>query len=262
MHVRPPPLSTAETALLLAVLAAAALAMFGPAVALPLAPHDFAERRHLAGVPHALDVLSNLGFAAFGIRGLAVLRGTRTGLPAATRRLAGLFFLGLLLTAAGSAGYHWSPDDMGLALDRLGMGVAFAGVLGLAAAGRVSERAGWALAGAVLLAAPIAIAAALAIGQIRPWAVLQGGGMLLVAALALRRPRPGGPAVRLGLLIGLYALAKLCELADHAIFEATSGVVSGHSLKHLVASGAAWPVLAVLRQPVASLRSPALRHDH
>ena len=36
-------------------------------------------------------------------------------------------------------------------------------------------------------------------------------------------------------LIG-YAVAKVFEFADHAIFEATSGAVSGHTLKHLLAA--------------------------
>jgi mono/diheme cytochrome c family protein len=39
-------------------------------------------------------------------------------------------------------------------------------------------------------------------------------------------------------------LAKLFEGADHAVFEATGQWVSGHSLKHLLAAGAALPVLA------------------
>ena len=46
----------------------------------------------------------------------------------------GVFCAGLVLTALCSAIYHWEPDNAGLGLDRLGMAVAFAGLLGLAAA--------------------------------------------------------------------------------------------------------------------------------
>jgi len=57
-------------------------------------------------------------------------------------RTSGLvFFVGFVLTAIGSAWYHLDPDDRGLAWDRMGMVVAFAGVLGLVAAHRVSVRA-------------------------------------------------------------------------------------------------------------------------
>jgi len=81
-----------------------------------------------------------------------------------------------------------------------------------------------------------------------PWVVVQFGGMALMAWLALHKPRAGALGVRLGVLIGLYALAKLLELGDEAVFHATGEVVSGHSLKHLVAGLAAWPVLRAVRQ--------------
>ena len=83
-----------------------------------------------------------------------------------------------------------------------------------------------------------------------PWALLQGGGMLLIALLtvcpATRKPIAGGWGIPLGAVIALYALAKVFELADHAVFDLTQNVVSGHSLKHIVAALAAWPVIQVM----------------
>jgi hypothetical protein len=110
------PLNPAETGLLVALLLAIATACFGPSVSQFEHYHAFADQRHLLGLPCALDVLSNLPFA--------------------------LFFAGLVLTALCSAWYHLRPDDAGLAIDRLGMVSAFAGLLGLAAADRISARAG------------------------------------------------------------------------------------------------------------------------
>jgi hypothetical protein len=37
--------------------------------------------------------------------------------------------------------------------------------------------------------------------------------------------------------LGCYALAKAAELADARVFALTSGVVSGHTLKHLLSAG-------------------------
>jgi hypothetical protein len=50
------------------------------------------------------------------------------------------------------------------------------------------------------------------------------------------------------LLYGLicYALAKIAELADSDIYSMTSGYVSGHSLKHLLAAGAPLSVYVML----------------
>jgi divalent metal cation (Fe/Co/Zn/Cd) transporter len=58
---------------------------------------------------------------------------------------------------------------------------------------------------------------------------------------------PGALAVRWGVVVGLYVLAKGLELADHAVFDLSGQLVAGHSLKHLVAACAAWPVIGALQ---------------
>lgn len=159
-----------------------------------------------------------------------------------------VFFAGLVLTALGSAWYHWSPDPAGLVWDRLGMGVAFAGALALAVAERASPRAA-VLALSVVL--PMALTSAvlpLAPGSVLPWAVVQFGGMALFVWLALQPATSSALGVRLGLLIALYALAKLLEIGDEAVFHGTGGLVSGHSLKHVAAALTAWPVVQAMRQ--------------
>src|SRR6185369_8274377 len=125
-----------EAMLLLTCLSLLALALFGPALAQPAHYHEFADQRVLWGVPFAMDVLSNLPFALAGAVGAWCLWSLPSGaLSNVQRAMAALFFIGLLLTAAASSWYHWHPDDAGLAVDRCGMAVAFAGLLGLAAAG-------------------------------------------------------------------------------------------------------------------------------
>ena len=161
--------------------------------------------------------------------------------PAQTR---GAVFTGLLLTAALSGVYHWRPDDSGLAMDRLGMVVAFAGLLGLAAADRATPRAGVWLAAAVLLLGPLSVWTWFVTGNVLPWVAVQFGGMLLVLALACLKPLPDALAIRWGMVIMIYAAAKGFEMADEAVYVATSQLISGHSLKHVVASFAAWPVVA------------------
>ncbi|MBW8464912.1 MAG: hypothetical protein K0M68_19980, partial [Acidovorax sp.] len=136
------PLNRAETGLLLGAAALFALAVWGPVLPASEHQHAFADQRAWLGIPCALDVLSNLPFALAGVWGLVVLR-RAVGLDGASRWLSGLFFAGLLCTAAGSMLYHGQPHDAGLLWDRLGMVLPFAGLLGLAATGRVSARAGW-----------------------------------------------------------------------------------------------------------------------
>lgn len=250
-------LSRAEAGLLLGVAALLALALFGPMLPASAHQHTLADQRALWGIPCALDVLSNLPFAIAGLWGLVTLRRVAPGmLDAPSRALASLFFAGLVCTAAGSALYHWQPQDAGLLWDRLGMVLPFAGLLGLAGASRVSARAGAAAAGTVLLAGPLAVLWWSHSGNLLPWAVVQLGGMLVVLALACLPRRDGALALHLGAVMALYALAKLFEAADHAVFEATGQAVSGHSLKHVLAAAAAWPVLAAL----AALRHSGAKH--
>ena len=238
----------AELALLLAVAALAALAALLPATGLPAGYHDFADQRTLLGLPHALDVLSNLPFAAMGAWGLWWLRRVPLDrLGTAQRGLAGLLFIGLIATAFCSSGYHLDPHDAGLCIDRVGMSLAFAGLLGLAAADRISARAGVALAALVAVAAPATALVAWLGGNMTPWAVLQGGGLVLLAALALRRPQPRALGFSIIGVIAFYAVAKALELADAPVFALTQQLISGHSAKHLVAALAGWPVVRALQ---------------
>lgn len=240
---------------LLAVLALLLLAaLLGPAVAQPADYHHFADDRVLWNVPFAMDVLSNLPFALWGAVGLClawpVAQG-RAGLPVvdvAQGRMVLLFFAGLVVTAACSSWYHLNPDDAGLAVDRCGMVVAFAGMLGLAGGGCISARAGGGLAAAVLLLGPLSVLAWMQTGSVTPWLVLQFGGMALVLWFARLRSLDGALRVRWTLVIMIYAAAKLLEMTDHGIFEIAGHAVSGHTLKHLAASCAAWPLVSALLQ--------------
>ncbi|MCL2714132.1 MAG: hypothetical protein FWD68_05980, partial [Alphaproteobacteria bacterium] len=154
------------------------------------------------------------------------------------------FFAGMIATCAGSSVYHLSPEGQpGLALDRAGMAVAFAGFLGMAASTRISPRAGRSL---TLAMAPAALlAAVIATSNLTPWTMVQFGGILLAAALALTPPLPGA-RIPLAAVLAFYLLAKLFELSDAQIFAATGHIVSGHTIKHLAAAAAAWPVIRAM----------------
>ena len=133
------------------ILAAIALAVLALPFALPHVAqsqtyHHFADTRTLFGVANALDTLSNFAFIIAGVAGIVLVWLQR--LPPPTTALGAmslLTFAGLVATGIGSAWYHGQvpPNDAGLAIDRYGMVVSFAGILGLAAAHKVSERAGW-----------------------------------------------------------------------------------------------------------------------
>lgn len=216
------------------------IATCGPTVPQAQLYHAFADQRALFGIPHAMDVLSNLPFLLLGLIGLGRLR---TAVDARWRGLQLLLSLGLLLTFLGSSVYHLAPADTDLVLDRLGMLVLFAAILGLATADRLGfVAAGWTLCG-VSMGGGAALWSWQASDNLLPWIVLQGGGMLLLMLLASCRPLRNGQGFRLGLCVAWYALAKLCELHDQELFHLSSGWLSGHSVKHLLSALAVLPLL-------------------
>ena len=247
-----------ELALFMACLVLLALGVWGPSVVQPDNYHAFADQRSLFGVPNMMDVLSNMGFAGFGVFGAWRIWRMPPGVPSpAQQNLVGLFFLGMVMTALFSGWYHLQPQDDGLAIDRYGMTIAFAGLLGLAAATRVSDRAGQWLALAVLGCGAWSIWTWSAAGNVLPWAVLQFGGMALVLGLSCSPARADALPVSWITVVLVYVAAKLLEHTDEQVYHLTHELVSGHTLKHIVASLAALPILAAMARVSRPLESSA-----
>ena len=236
-----------EFCLFASVALAIAIALWGPELTQFENYHAFADQRIWAGLPHAMDVLSNLPFAVAGVWGqYRVVEMSKDQGWDARNSLASVFFAGLVITAIVSSSYHLAPDDLGLAWDRCGMVVAFAGLMGMAVADRISPRSGIAIAALTLVTGPASVYVWATTGNLTAWAVSQGGGMLLVVVLSMLRPVSGAWRIPLFWVIACYAFAKSLELGDHVVFEATQWAVSGHSLKHIWAACAAIPVLCVM----------------
>jgi hypothetical protein len=232
-----------RTGLLLAVtLGGVLVAMVVPPIHQDLAYHDFADRRVVLGVPNGVNVLSNLGFLLAGA--WAWRRARRAVLPAWELTAALVFALGLVLTGLGSAWYHARPSNATLVWDRLPLSALFPIVFSVAIADRVSVAAGRTLLAPLGLAAVASVVWWHVTDDLRPYAVAQFLPMLLIPLMLLLFP--GRRPTRL-LLVGvaIYGAGKLAELADGAMF-ALGGIVSGHTLKHLLAALAATLIMTWL----------------
>ena len=208
-------------------LIAVAMLIHGP-IAQSVRYHEFADVSVWLGIGHAADVLSNLPFAIVGAWALL-------------RRRAGAawtaFDAALVLTAIGSAYYHASPDDARLVWDRLPIALACAALL---AAVR-SETRGTAELPMLAALCAVAIASVLwwrVTGDLRPYLLLQGAPLLLVPFWQWQGGAPRRARALFGIAIAGYVAAKACEVFDHEILAAAT-VVSGHTLKHLLAAEAA-----------------------
>jgi hypothetical protein len=207
--------------------------------------HAFIDARSYFGIPNCLDVISNIPFLLAGVWGLLLLR--HHTLANATHTAAQIFFFGLVLTFFGSSFYHWSPSDFGLMIDRIGMAVAFTGVISFASASRLGDSAAKLAMPVLMVVASLSAIAAYSLQNVLPWAVVQFGGMVMIAWLAAL-PQREGDHLNIWALIAWYTLAKILEAGDEAVFHLTLGHVSGHSLKHIAACLAAWPVISALKK--------------
>lgn len=226
------------------VVTAACVAVVATVLALPpihlvaLDRGAFADRRTLLGIPNALDVLSNAVFAWAGLIGFLRLR----SLEPALRPIGVVLQVALLGVTVGSGFYHLAPSPERLLFDRLPITVAFMAVLALALGDRVSPRLGrGTLAPLVAFGAGTALlwyfgwngGDAPGAGDLRPYALTQAVPMAALPILLLLFPGRLEER-RLLLALLLYGVAKGFEAFDHQIF-ALGGIVSGHTLKHLVA---------------------------
>ena len=208
-----------------------AMAAYGP-IAQPDNYHHFADQRSLFGVANGGEVLSNLGFLLVGAFGLLRWHGADARVPG--HAAYGVFFAALALTAAGSTWYHLLPDDARFVWDRLPIALACAALL--AAELERAVKARWLIALCVFGAASIGFWSLT--GDLRPYLLIQVAPLVLIPALHWQSRASMARRTAFIVSIVLYVMAKMFELADAPAMSALA-VVSGHTLKHLLATAAA-----------------------
>ena len=232
-----------------------------PPLPQPEAYHAFAETRTVLGIPRFGDVASNLAFVLVGALGLMVLFRSRR--PAGPRfvhpfeawpwRVA---FAAVVLVGVGSAYYHWEPTHLRLYWDRLAMSALFMAILAVILGERIHPRTGF-------FALPFLVLLGIAGATHWLYTELQGAGDLRVYLLTQVLPIVGGlllillyrsPYTRGGDFVvaaGWYLLALVAQQLDQAIHIWTSGWLSGHTLKHLLAATAVcWLLRMLLRRRI------------
>ena len=236
-----------------------AAAVLLPAMPQPRAYHDFADQRAWFGIANFLDVASNLGFLIVAAAGLAVALRARTRFELASERIAyAVFFVGMLLTAAGSSYYHLAPDNERLFWDRLPMTIAFMSLISAQVADRIGARTGLALLAPLLLvgAAPVVywhITERAGAGNVVPYGVLQAYASVILGLIVWLHPSRYTRGNDVYWVLLAYALAKVLEFFDRGVLT-FGNLVSGHTLKHVAAAAAGFAVcrMLMLREPKAA----------
>ena len=247
----------AKQRLLIAIVVAAlASLLLAPRIAQDPLYHQFADRRALFMIPNALNVLTNLVFAWVGLRGLQLIRRGSLELYPSLSAAYYTFFGALVLIAAGSWYYHWTPDNTGLVVDRLPISFAMMSFVAIIVGERVSaDFARRALPWLLLAGAASSLywyASELAgSGDLRAYLAIQVLPMLIAPVILLAFDSRYTRTADLWWLLGCYIVARLCEVYDYELYRLL-GFISGHSLKHLAAGAGSLILLHHLcrRRPV------------
>ena len=216
--------------------------------------HILADTRLCGFIPRAGDVLTNLSILTAGVAGVFLWR--RVHIEPHEHAVYALLVAGMLLTALGSAYYHWAPGDARLVWDRLPITLVLAALLTFLLSDRIDP---------VFATVALWPVASLGAASVLWWAwtrwqgaddlrlyliVRIGTGVAMACLLLLRRGRYSG-APWLWAALALDVTMTVAERLDNEIYSATGMFVSGHNVKHLLAGVLLGCTLAwlVLREP-------------
>lgn len=233
-------------ALLVALAAiAVAVTVWLPPISQDQAYHVFADRRTMLNVPNFLNVVSNLPFLVVGAVGLALAARARAG----DRWRFALLAAGVAFTGLGSALYHLRPSDATLVWDRLPLAVVFGAFFALVIEDRLTGPRDALFA---LLAAlgPASVLYWRLTDDLRPYGLVQFFPLLAIPLILALFPGGALRGADLGLVLLWYGAAKMAEVADADLF-AAGEVVSGHTIKHVLAAVGAGRALIVLARRAA-----------
>ena len=206
--------------------------------------HLLADTRPWLFIPNFADVISNLPFALIGLAGsfYCLRNNKKTSLSWL------IYFIGLVLVAAGSSYYHWNPNNQTLVWDRLPMTVCFMSLFMALIVDNISAQLEKYLLPASLLLGVSSVIYWHYTGDLRFYAFIQLGTLAAIPLILFLYKSQYTLSHYLLYGLAFYALAKILELNDKRIFELSDGVFSGHTAKHLFAAIATYCVYLMLKK--------------
>ena len=246
------------------------LTFIEPPIAQDPSYHNFADQRLVWGVPNFFNVVSNAPFLIFGAMGLFFLWRLRQtgGWPAfvepVEERPYLIFFIGVAVTSFGSAYYHLNPDNTHLIWDRLPMTFGFMSIFAAVIMERIDRDAGlrllWPMVAVGIGSVVYWYWSELHLhGDLRFYADVQFYPLMAIPLIVALFPSRYTKGEQVFTIILIYGLAKAFELLDKPVYRLLGDVISGHTIKHLVAALATYWALRMLmlRRPLSPTSVPA-----
>jgi hypothetical protein len=203
--------------------------------------HRFADQAAWLGIPNFWNVVTNVPFLLVGLYGLGILSRAEGGIVQTAMKPAyRVLFAGTALVCFGSSWYHLAPSNATLVWDRLPMTIAFMAFFSIVVAEFVSLEWGRRLLLPLLALGLVSIgywhySELNAAGDLRLYVLVQFLPMLLIPYILLAYNSEYTQAGVIWLVLAAYMAAKVAEYWDVGIY-AMLGLVSGHSIKHVLAA--------------------------
>ena len=212
-----------------------------------LAYHQFADRRRILGVSNFWDVVSNLCFLMVGLVGINKLIAGHLTIIDDVKAVYFSFFTGIALVGLGSGYYHLWPANQTLFWDRLPMAIAFMSLVTIIIAEFICIKVAKVLFWPLLMLGALSViywiwTENLGQGDLRFYGLVQFLPLVCIPIILISFKSKFTPISGYWWLLLCYLAAKFFEHFDREVFN-TIGLISGHSLKHIVAALGLWILL-------------------
>lgn len=225
--------------------------------------HHFADQRKIFGVSNFYNVITNLPFLIIGVMGLISFIKRDQNRFTSIAYLA--LFIGVIGIGLGSAWYHYNPNNATLVWDRIPMTVTFMSYFSIILSRYVNVRFGRILLFPMLIIGVFSVfywyfSEQQGSGDLRLYALVQFYPMICIPFVLVLYPASKSVRIKIFSVILVYVIAKLAEHGDEMIYN-FHRVISGHSLKHLLASASVWLIVLTLQDLVQSNHQLATKID-
>lgn len=233
---------------LLALLCVIALLILGP-IPQDQNYHVFADQRKLWNIPNFLNVVTNLPFALIGLLGL---RGIRNIKENELKHIFFTLFIGFLFLTVGSGYYHWFPQNGTLVYDRIPIVIILMSFFAFIIYTCINKIAGdnaFLVLNIIGVISVIywAFSESMGKGDLRWYVMVQFFPVIAIPLILSLYPTSIQFRKDIILIFLFFGLAKLGERFDKEIYHLLSGILSGHSLKHLFMAVAGYKIVDMMR---------------
>ncbi len=214
--------------------------------------HSFADSNKIININNALNVLTNLTFIIVGNIGILWLIVAYSSSKNNDNLMPYVFFFaGVVLIGLGSSYYHLYPGNFTLVWDRLPMSIAFMSLFAAVISEHIDKKTG------NILLFPLIIAGVMSViywyytetrghGDLRAYITIQFLPILLIPLIVILYNSIYTRNRDLLLVLLIYLIAKVFEYFDKPVYE-TTGFLSGHSIKHIIAAISIYYVIRMLK---------------